>query len=88
MEELKHAKQKLKKLSMKDFKWIRDLGNGSYGVVSLVELQGNLYALKQVNKEQVMKVDKVANVHFEKDVLQAAECRSIPKFNFTFQVSS
>ena len=43
MEELKH---KLKKLSMKDFKWIRDLGNGSYGVVSLVELQGSLYALK------------------------------------------
>ena len=34
------------KLSMKDFKWVRDLGTGSYGVVSLVELQGNLYALK------------------------------------------
>ena len=72
---------------MKDFKWIRDLGTGSYGVVSLVELQGSLYALKQVNKATVFQVDKVANVHFERDVLQTANSMSIPEFNFTFQVS-
>ena len=54
---------------MKDFKCIRDIGSGSYGIVSLVELHGSPYALKQVNKETIQKVDKVANVHFERDVL-------------------
>ena len=38
---------------MKDFKRIKDIGSGSYGVVSLVELHGNYYALKQVNKETI-----------------------------------
>ena len=33
-------------LSMKDFKLIKDLGSGSYGVVSLVNLHDNLFALK------------------------------------------
>ena len=35
---------------MKDIKLIHDLGAGSYGIVSLVNLQGGVYALKQVNK--------------------------------------
>ena len=75
-------------LSMKDFKLIRELGSGSYGVVSLVNLHGQLYALKQVNKKKVLKVEKVANVHFERDVLQAASNPYFPDFHFTFQVSS
>ena len=37
-------------LSMKDFQLIKDLGSGSYGIVSLVNLHGSLFALKQVNK--------------------------------------
>ena len=74
-------------LSMKDFKLIRELGSGSYGIVSLVNLHGQLYALKQVNKKKVLKVEKVANVHFERDVLQAASNPYFPDFHFTFQVS-
>ena len=54
---------------MKDFQLIKDLGSGSYGLVSLVNLHNRLYALKQVNKQKVLQVDKVANVHFERDVL-------------------
>ena len=57
---------------MKDFQLIKDLGSGSYGVVSLVNLHGTPYALKKVDKQKVLKLDKVANVHFERDVLQAA----------------
>ena len=72
---------------MKDFKLIRDLGSGSYGVVSLVNLQGKYYALKQVNKQKVLQVGKVANVHFERDVLQAANNPYFPDFHLTFQVS-
>ena len=72
---------------MEEFIEIKEIGSGSYGVVSLVELHGSLYAIKQVNKETIQKVDKVANVLFERDVLQAANSLSIPEFNFTFQVS-
>ena len=38
-------------LKMKDFVLRRELGKGSYGVVSLVEVRGKLYALKQVDKQ-------------------------------------
>lgn len=72
---------------MKDFRLIKDLGSGSYGLVSLVNLHDRLYALKQVNKQKVLQVDKVANVHFERDVLQAAKSPYFPEFHFTFQVS-
>ena len=72
---------------MKDFKWLKDLGRGSYGVVSLVKLHGCEYALKQVDKQKVLQVNKVANVHFERDVLQSADSPYFPDFHFTFQVS-
>lgn len=54
---------------MKDFKFVKTLGQGSYGKVSQVILHGSSYALKQVEKQKVLKVDKVASVHLERDVL-------------------
>lgn len=57
---------------MKDFKLVRDLGSGSYGVVQLVNLRGQLHALKQVNKNKVISLEKVDNVYFEKNVLESA----------------
>lgn len=36
----------MNKLSMQDFTEIREIGAGSYGVVSQVELHGNMYAVK------------------------------------------
>lgn len=35
----------------------------------------------------MLQVEKVANVHFERDVLQAASNPYFPDFHFTFQVS-
>ena len=75
------------KLTEKDFKEIRNLGGGSYGEVSLIQLHGRYYALKTVEKAKVAGANKVANVHFERDVLEAANSLCIPEFNFTFQVS-
>ena len=69
---------------MKDFRRIKDLGSGSYGIVQLVNLHGNHYALKQVNKQKVLQVDKVNNVHLERDVLQSAKSPYFPDFHFTF----
>lgn len=60
---------KFSKITKKDIKLIHDLGAGSYGVVSLVNIHGDVFALKQVNKSKVLQVEKVANVHFERDVL-------------------
>ncbi len=60
---------KFSKITKKDIKLIHDLGAGSYGVVSLVNIHGDVFALKQINKSKVLQVEKVANVHFERDVL-------------------
>ena len=73
-----------KDLSSNDFTPIRDLGSGSYGSVSLVNLHGEIFALKQVSKQKILQVDKVENVHFERDVLQAADNLYFPDFHFTF----
>ena len=35
----------------------------------------------------MVRVDKVSNMHFERDVLQAASSPFVPNFHFTFQVS-
>ena len=63
---------------MKDFYDIREIGAGSYGKVRLVELHDNLYAVKQVSQELIQRYEKVANVYFERDVMQAANNPSIP----------
>ena len=72
---------------MKDFFDIREIGAGSYGKVKLVELHDNLYAVKQVSQDLIQRYEKVANVYFERDVLQASNSLSIPQFYFAFRVS-
>lgn len=49
-----------------------------------MNLQDHSFALKQVDKQKVLEVDKVASVHLERDVLQAAQSPFIPDFHFTF----
>ena len=80
-------KFKNQRFSSKDFYDIREIGAGSYGKVKLVELHDNLYAVKQVSQELIRRYEKVANVYFERDVMQAANSLSIPQFYFAFRVS-
>jgi 3-phosphoinositide dependent protein kinase-1 len=70
---------------MKDFYDIREIGAGSYGKVKLVELHENLYAVKQVSQDLIQRYEKVANVYFERDVMQASNSLSIPQFYFAFR---
>lgn len=50
--------QNYDEISKNDFKIIKTLGEGSFGKVSLVEKDGFKYALKEVNKEFIVKHEK------------------------------
>ena len=43
-------------VSRNDFKTMGLLGEGSYGIVSLVEKDGQAYALKEISKSFALKV--------------------------------
>ncbi len=43
-------------VTLKDFQVIETIGSGSYGKVKLVEKDGRRYALKQLNKDHIIKV--------------------------------
>ena len=59
-------------LSKDSFEFIKELGQGAYGLVFLVKKKntGQLYALKELKKDHIMRYDKVKSVFREKDVLE------------------
>lgn len=48
------AKESPRVIKKRDFKLIRKLGSGSYAIVTLVDLYGKKYALKQVSKQKLV----------------------------------
>jgi serine/threonine protein kinase len=68
-----------------DFTKVRVIGKGSYGQVFLVMYRGKQMALKQVNKEFVLKCDRIKSVYNEKSALEDADTIFMPTFQFTFQ---
>jgi serine/threonine protein kinase len=43
-------------LSIQDFKFLGELGKGSFGKVHLVEREGKKYALKEISKSFILNV--------------------------------
>lgn len=61
----------LKKRSLDDFKLMKEIGMGAYGTVYLGKdkLTDKLVAVKSVNKEQILRLDKKRHVYREKNLL-------------------
>jgi protein-serine/threonine kinase len=59
------------KLTPKDFDTIKIIGRGAFGEVRLVrkKASGELFAMKKLKKEEMLKKDQVAHVRAERDVL-------------------
>jgi serine/threonine protein kinase len=68
------------------FETVSKLGEGSYAKVYLVRKKGEqeVYALKQVDKMQIIKHDKVDSVHRERDILMIARHPNIVHLDCTF----
>lgn len=75
-----------KKMSMEDFKIIRNLGKGSYAkVVYAKNINNNKnYALKIIDKTLIEREEKVEEVHIEKQLLSQFDHPNIIKLYSTF----
>lgn len=77
----------IKKTTLKDFKILRLLGQGSFGKVYLVEYKGDskLYAMKVLSKEQIFKMRQVNHTKNEREILEKLNNPFIVKLYFAFQ---
>eukprot|EP00347_Sterkiella_histriomuscorum_P007241 403349719 len=72
-------------MSLKDFKIIENIGSGSFGIVYVVEKDGKQYAMKELMKEQILRVGKTEAVLREQEYLKKFNNPAIPKLYYTFQ---
>lgn len=77
----------LKKLSKSDFSMEKIIGKGSYGKVYLALYNNKKYALKVIDKKFVEKVEKIHEVHIERQILSFMDHPRIIKLYSTFQDS-
>uniref|UniRef100_A0A6B2L0H2 non-specific serine/threonine protein kinase n=1 Tax=Arcella intermedia TaxID=1963864 RepID=A0A6B2L0H2_9EUKA len=87
IEEVQLINESLNKKRLKDFEKIKLLGRGSVGQVFLVRLKGTdqLYAMKVLEKEEMIKKNKVKRVLTEREVLATADHPFIVTLYYSFQ---
>ena len=59
-------------IGIESFNILKELGNGAYGTVYLAEKKDTkqLFALKELSKQFIMKHDKLSAVFRERDILE------------------
>jgi serine/threonine protein kinase len=79
----------LKKRSFDEYQILRDLGQGAYGKVYLAKdkLTDKIVAVKSVNKQQILELDKKRHVYREKNLLSSLQQPFIIKLITTMIVS-
>ena len=77
-------------ITMNDFEVISVLGRGFYGKVMLCKSKatGELFAIKTVHKERLLKAGKVKTVFTERNVMMKTVHPFIVSLKFTFQTES
>ncbi|CAF3401077.1 unnamed protein product [Rotaria sp. Silwood1] len=79
---------RMPKKTVKDFKFIKEIGNGSYSTVFLaIDTATNReLAIKAVSKDLVTRLKKISQVFREKDILaRLTDCNYAVKLYCTFQ---
>ena len=91
--ESNYIRLKRAKMNKSQFRKIKTIGKGAFGEVSLVRKvdggmnhSGQLYAMKTLNKSEVLMRNQVAHVRAEKDILAEADNEWIVKLYHSFQV--
>ena len=74
-------------VSLADFKVKKMIGTGSFGKVYLVQKIGEpqLYAMKSIRKDWVLKHDSLESIKLEKDILLKSEHPFLVKMVYVFQ---
>ncbi|VDD95117.1 unnamed protein product [Enterobius vermicularis] len=87
--ESRYLRLRRQKMNKDMFEIVKHIGFGAFGVVSLVRKKdtGQVYAMKTLNKKDVIKKNQAAHVKAERDILALADSRWIVKLYFSFQDS-
>jgi len=85
--ETNHLRLIRAKLSLEQFRIVSTLGKGAFGEVSLVQKRdtNKYYALKTLNKKEVLLRNQIAHVKAERDILKEADNEWIVKLYYSFQ---
>ncbi|KAI8980442.1 Serine/threonine-protein kinase CBK1 [Pilobolus umbonatus] len=75
------------RLGLDDFITVKVIGKGAFGEVRLVQAgdTGKIYAMKTLNKTEMLKKDQLAHVKAERDVLAEADSPWVVQLYFSFQ---
>ena len=80
-------REQRKQISVTDFEPLTIIGRGAFGEVRLVRQKetGKVFALKKVNKNEMIKKNQVQHVKSERNILALAENPWVVELTFTFQ---
>jgi serine/threonine protein kinase len=83
----KKLSEKYDQLTPEDFTDIRLLGHGAFGQVNLVRctLNKQLYALKELNKEEIVRFDRIRHTLREKSLMNELTHSNIVRLEATFK---
>lgn len=87
--ESNYLRQRRAKIDKSMFQRLKTLGTGAFGEVDLVIKKdtNKLYALKTLQKKDVLKRNQVAHVKAERDILAEADNEWVVKLYYSFQVN-
>nr|GAT45446.1 kinase-like protein [Mycena chlorophos] len=78
--ETDYLRDRRRRIDVTTFKKLKTIGHGAFGVVSLVREQGTgqLYAMKQLRKTDMLRKGQEGHVRAERDILKSASLVSSP----------
>jgi RAC serine/threonine-protein kinase len=78
------------RVGIEDFELLTVIGEGSFGKVLRVRKNdnGQIYAMKVLDKKMIIKRNELEHTRAEKSILQKLECPFLVKLHYTFQTTS
>ncbi|TFL05255.1 kinase-like domain-containing protein [Pterulicium gracile] len=85
--ESQHLRLKRTRIKLTDFRTVKVIGKGAFGEVRLVQKldTGKVYAMKSLQKAEMLKRDQLAHVRAERDVLAESTSPWVVQLFYSFQ---
>ncbi|KAF9006146.1 kinase-like domain-containing protein [Cyathus striatus] len=85
--ESQHLRLRRTKIKLSDFTTVKVIGKGAFGEVRLVQKvdTGKVYAMKSLQKSEMLKRDQLAHVRAERDVLAESTSPWVVQLFYSFQ---
>lgn len=85
--EAQHLRLRRTKIKLSDFRTVKVIGKGAFGEVRLVQKvdTGKVYAMKSLQKAEMLKRDQLAHVRAERDVLAESTSPWVVQLFYSFQ---